>query len=209
MLISYIQSGLIEQNARLLRLTEVQQYNEHILLRAARRSEENDRISEAIKLFNLAGDYPTVVSCLAIALGNILANSGPDEKAHSIQRTAKEILHHYERTNKVVGRNYDAASNLLRIREAMEAKENGDLEIALGLLENTNLVPLAEDTMKIAKKVEEFKDLHESVQRNLPVYLLLTMRTLAEVYHKVKNSTVADATKQKVCISWFFDRRKC
>jgi len=203
MLISYIQSGLIEQNARLLRLTEVQQYNEHILLRAARRSEENDRISEAIKLFNLAGDYATVVSCLAIALGNILANSGPDEKAHDIQRTAKEILHHYERTNKVVGKNYNAASNLLKIREAMEAKENGDLEIALELLENTNLVPLAEDTMKIAKKVEEFKDLHESVQRNLPVYLLLTMRTLAEVYHKVKNSAVADATKQKVCISWF------
>jgi len=200
---SYIQSGLIEQNAKLLRLTEVRQYNEHILLRAARKSEENDRISEAIKLFNLAGDYATVVSCLVIAIGNKLANAGPDGKTDGIERTAKEILHHYERTNKIVGKNYDAAANLLKIREAMEAKEKGDLEIALELLESTNLVPLTEDTMKIAKKAEEFKDLHESVQRNLPVYLLLTMRTLAEVYQKTKSTAAADATKQKVCISWF------
>ena len=66
------QSGVIEQGASFLRLQNTAQYrdNEQILIRAARDSEENDHIPEAIKLYNLAGDYGMVISCLAQALGN-------------------------------------------------------------------------------------------------------------------------------------------
>ena len=192
---------MIEQSAPLLRLTEAQQYAEHILVRAARDSEENDRVSEAIRLYNLAGDYATVVACLATAIGNTVASSGPDEKARDIERTASEILHHYERTNRAVGKNRDAVVKLLKIREAMEAKANGKPEIALELLESTNLVPLGGDMVKITKRAEEFKELHESVQRNLQVYLSLTMDTLAGVHQKVKSMSAADTTRQMVCIS--------
>ncbi|KAF9443620.1 NIC-domain-containing protein [Macrolepiota fuliginosa MF-IS2] len=194
-------SGVIEQGAPLLRLTDAKQYNEHILIRAARNSEENDRVSEAIKLYNLAGDYGTVVACLATALGNTIAQSGPDEKARSIERTASEILRHYERTNRAVGKNRDAVVKLLRIREAIEAKGNGKPEVALEVLESTDLIPLSGDVGKITKRAEEFKDLHESVQRNLQVYLPLTMDALAGVHQKVKSTMVADATRQMTLAS--------
>jgi hypothetical protein len=71
-----LQSGVVEQGAALLHLQNTAQYNEQILIRAARDSEENDHIPEAIKLYNLAGDYGTVILCLAQALGNTLTQAG-------------------------------------------------------------------------------------------------------------------------------------
>ena len=49
----------------------------------------------------------------------------------TIERTAADILRHYERTNRAVGKDRDAAIKLLRLREAMEAKESGRVELAL------------------------------------------------------------------------------
>lgn len=122
---------MIEQGASLLKLENIGDYNEQVLIRAAKHSEENDRIPEAIKLYNLAGDYTTVISCLAQALGNTISQPSSDEKARAIERTAADILRHYERTNRAVGKDRDAVIRLLRVREAMEAREAGRAELAL------------------------------------------------------------------------------
>lgn len=92
---------------------------------------ENDRIPEAIKLYNLAGDYTTVIACLAQALGGSISQPSGDENARAIERTAADILRHYERTNRAVGRDREAVIRLLRVREAKDAKEAGRVEIAL------------------------------------------------------------------------------
>lgn len=125
------QSGIIEQGASLLKLTSTQDYHAEILVRAAKHSEQNDRVPEAIKLYNLAGDYGTVISCLASALGTTVSRPALDEKSKAIEKTAVDILRHYERTNRAVGRDREAVTKLLRIREAMNAKEAGRPEIAL------------------------------------------------------------------------------
>jgi nuclear pore complex protein Nup93 len=65
-------------------------------------------------------------------------------------------------------------------------------------MESTDLIPLSGDVAKITKRAEEFKDLHDALQRNLQVYLHLTMDTLAGVHQKVKSSAVADTTRQMV-----------
>ncbi|KAK2462123.1 hypothetical protein APHAL10511_006586 [Amanita phalloides] len=172
-------NGVIEQGASLLHLEDNKQFNEQILICAAKNSEENDRIAEAIKLYNLAGDYSTVVSCLAQALGNTIAQSTPDEKARTIEKTAADIIWHYERTNRAVGRDRDAVVRLLKIREAMNAKNAGRPEVALDIMESTDLIPLSGDVAKTTKRAEEFKELHDALQRNLHVYLQLTMNALA------------------------------
>jgi len=128
---SLFQAGVIEQGANLLHLTDSHQYYQEILARAAKHAEENDRVVEAIKLYNLAEDYITVVACLAQALGNTIAQATPDEKARGLEKTAAEILRHYERANRAVGRERDAIVRLLRIREAMDAKNAGRPEVAL------------------------------------------------------------------------------
>lgn len=205
---------MIEQNAPLLRLQDKKQFNEQILIRAARHSEENDRIPEAIKLYNLADDYSTVISCLAQALGNTIAQPS-GEKGRAIERLAVDILRQYERTNRAVGKDRDAVTRLLRIHDAMDAKNSGRVDLALDvsapthsmtvlwpehfqIMESTELIPLDGDVAKITRRAEEFKDLHDSLQRNLQVYLPLTMDALAGVHQKVKTSLVADATRQMV-----------
>lgn len=115
----------------MLKLTSTQDYHTEILIRAAKHSEQNDRIPEAIKLYNLAGDYGTVISCLASALGTTISRPALDEKSKLIEKTAVDILRHYERTNRAVGRDREAVTKLLRIREAMNAKEAGRPEVAL------------------------------------------------------------------------------
>ncbi|KAG8220223.1 nucleoporin-interacting protein NIC96 [Butyriboletus roseoflavus] len=197
-------SGVIEQGASLLHLQNAAQYNEQILIRAARDSEANDRIPEAIKLYNLAGDYATVIACLAQALGNTLSlpmTGGENEKGRVIEKTAVEILRHYERMNRAVGRDRDAAVKLLRVREAINAKNAGRPDATLEVMESTDLIPLDGDVAKITRKAEEFKDLHDALQRNLQVYLPLTMDSLAAVHQSVKASAVAEATRQMTLTS--------
>ncbi|KAH7911827.1 Nup93/Nic96-domain-containing protein [Hygrophoropsis aurantiaca] len=189
--------GVIEQGAPLLQLQNTAQYNEQILAHAARDSEENDRIPEAIKLYNLAGDYSTVISCLAQALGNSLSQpAGENDKSGIVERTAVDILKHYERTNRAVGKDRDAAVRLLRVREAINAKNAGRPDVTLEIMESTDLIPLDGDVAKITRRAEEFRDLHDALQRNLQVYLPLTMDALAAVHQSIKNSAATESTRQ-------------
>jgi len=128
---SYTQTGIIERDAKLLHLEDVQEYHTQILMRAARHSADNDRTTEAIKLYNLAEDYTTVVALLAQALGNTVSQPTLDEKGRALEKTAGEILRHYERANRAVGREREAVVRLLRIREAVDKKSEGRPEVAL------------------------------------------------------------------------------
>ncbi|KAI0321907.1 nucleoporin-interacting protein NIC96 [Amylostereum chailletii] len=189
-------SGVVEQGASLLKLQDARQFNDVILVRAARHAEENDRVLEAIKLYNLAGDYAKVIVCLAQALGNtIAAPSGGGEQGKAIEGTAREILRHYERTNRAVGREREAVGRLLRIREAMDAKKEGRFDLAFEIMESTDLIPLDGDVAKITRRAEEFKDMHDALQCNLQTYLPLTMDCIAAVYQKTKTSLVPDASR--------------
>ena len=69
-------------------------------------------------------------------------------------------------------------------------------------MESIDLIPLDGDVAKITRRAEEFRDLHEALQRNLQIYLPLTMDALAAVHQKVKASHVADATRQMVSSSF-------
>jgi nuclear pore complex protein Nup93 len=116
----------------LLKLQDHKQFNSRILVPAAHHSQDDDRISEAIKLYNLAGEYLTVVACLAHALGNTIAQpNGDGEKGRAIEKTAADILRHYERNNRAVGKDREAVIRLLRVREALDAKSSGRFDAAL------------------------------------------------------------------------------
>lgn len=65
-------------------------------------------------------------------------------------------------------------------------------------MESTDLIPLSGDIAKITRRAEEFRDLHEALQKNLQTYLVLTMDALQGVHQRTKSSIIADATKQMV-----------
>lgn len=132
------QTGVIERDLKLLKLdANPTDFAEHILKRAARQSEREKRVNEAIRLYHLAGEHQTVVECLARALGDQVSEptggasgQGPDE-GEELANTAKEVLGHYERTNRASGKAREAVVKLVRIRDARVAKEQGLPERAL------------------------------------------------------------------------------
>ena len=66
-------------------------------------------------------------------------------------------------------------------------------------MESTDLVPLDGDVAKINRRAEEFKELHDSLQRNLHTYLPLAMDAIVGVYQKLKaSSNTVDASRQMV-----------
>ena len=86
------QSGVIEQGTSLLQLQNTVQYNKQMLIHAAHESEANDRIPEAIKLYNLARDYATVIACLAQALGStpsLPTTGGEKQEGESDQKDGR------------------------------------------------------------------------------------------------------------------------
>ena len=127
-----MQTGVIEQAAPLLKLRDAQELNAEVFVPAARQAEESDHVLQAIKLYNLAGEYTTVVSSLASALGTTLAApGGGGERARSLEAAAIDIIRHYERMGRAPGRVRDAVVKLLRVREALDAKADGRVDRAL------------------------------------------------------------------------------
>ena len=97
-------------------------------LSAVRQAEENDRVLQAIKLYNIAGEYTTVISTLATALGATLAvPGGGGERTRSLE---VNIIRHYERMGRSPGRARDGVVKLLRVREALDAKAEGRVDRA-------------------------------------------------------------------------------
>jgi len=190
-------TGVIEQAAPLLKLNDARELNAEVFVPAARQAEESDCVLQAIKLYNLAGEYTTVINSLATALGTTLAApGGGGERARSLEAAASDIIRHYERTGRAPGRARDAVVKLLRVREALDAKAEGRLDRALEIVESTDLIPLDGDVAKVNRRAEEFKDLHDALQRNLQTYLPLAMDAIAGVYQKAKASNVPDASRQ-------------
>jgi len=133
-----------------------------------------------------------------MALGNMIAQpSREGAKGRAIEKTATEILRHYERTNRAGGKDRDAVIRLLRILEALDAKSNGKFDIVLDIMDSLDLIPLDGDVARITRRAEEFKELHESLQKNLQTYLTLTMEALAGVHQKVKSTIVGGASRQE------------
>lgn len=121
----------MERGLPLLKLDK-EKYYEVILRPAAKQSEREKRVNEAIKLYNLAESHDTVIACLARSLSELIdepENGG--ELGLALAQTARDILRHYERTNKGAGKVKDAVVKLLKIRAAREAIEKGNLDAAL------------------------------------------------------------------------------
>ena len=119
-----------------------------------------------------------------------------------------------------MGKERDAVIRLLRVREAMDAKDAGRIETALEvrdsasvacdedgslsrpwrlqLMESTDLIPMDGDVGKITKRAEEFRELPDALQRNLQTFLTLTMDILATVHQKTKASSLPDVARQMV-----------
>ena len=118
----------------LLRLGSLTQYHEAILLPAADECEQEGKLVDAIKLYNMAGAHDTVIACLTRALGNILSEPmGGGEEGATLESLTRTILDHYSRRGDAIGSKRHDLMCLLKIREAAVAFDNKQYETALAV----------------------------------------------------------------------------
>lgn len=67
-------------------------------------------------------------------------------------------------------------------------------------MESTDLIPLGGDISKTTRRAEEFRELHEALQKNLQTYLVLTMDALQGMHQRLKSTGAMDAPKQNVSL---------
>jgi len=192
-------AGSIEQSLPLLKIDNRNQYYDVILLRAAAQSESQQRLTEAIKLYHLAGAHSTVIACLAHGLGEYITEpEGGGDEARALENTARELLRHYDRTNRVTGRERETVTRLLGVLQAVDAKRKGNLESALESIESTNILPLDGDTATITARAAEFRDQDDAIARNLHILLPLTMEILEGLHQNAKKSAHGVLAKDRL-----------
>ncbi len=118
----------------LLRLHSLAEYYETILLPAADECEQEGKLIDAIKLYNIAGAHDTVIACLTRALGNILSEPmGGGEEGVALESLTRSILDHYSRRGDAIGPKRQDLMCLLKMREAAVAFDNKQYETALAV----------------------------------------------------------------------------
>lgn len=119
---------------------------------------------------------------------------------------AKAILDNYEAQSHIARRvdvkKRETCRLLLELKRAVTLVRNGDIERGLNVIENTNLFPLSAssassssstgsgggDVVSISRRAESFfRDVDESVGRNLSELLLMTMDLLYKVHSNLKS----------------------
>jgi Nup93/Nic96 len=184
----------LERGLPLLKLDK-EQYFQVILRPAAKQSEREKRTNEAIKLYNLAESPDTVIACLARALSELVDE--PDnggELGMELAQTARDILRHYERTNKGAGKAKDAVVKLLKIRTAREAKEAGNLDAALQVG--------TQGIWKESSHIEHFIIYTPFRQLNRQTWFL-SMATWQQSQNALKNSRITTNPSPEIYMSSF------
>lgn len=215
--------GVLEQQLPLLKMNDERDYLRQIVRSAAGQSEAEGRTKDAILLFNLAEEYDRVVAVLNRELGAnlfVVTSAGAEDLSATTgarlnpqaslgatedsTQLAKAVLETYESQSHILRRievnRRTTCRLLLSLKQAVHlVRRNGagDLEKALDVIQATQLFPLdsAGDVVTISRRAESFfRDIDESVGRNLSELLLMTMDLLYKVHSTVKSSVTGSSS---------------
>ncbi|CDZ96438.1 Cullins [Phaffia rhodozyma] len=211
--------GVIERDMKLAHIPDERTYLLGIVQAAAARSSAQQRLSDAIILYNLAEDYDTVIAVLNKALGSSLSQPSSSKStnpalggqagsrsigfgagAEDIGGLARGILDHYQsdltKWGKVEERNRETCKVLLRLKDAFGLYEQNILDKTLETIESIGLLPLTSDITAINRRADEFKDLDESIAHNFSDVLVVTMNCLFKLHQLLKESSYGGEARQ-------------
>ncbi|ORY20676.1 Nup93/Nic96-domain-containing protein [Naematelia encephala] len=154
------ETGVIERDLGLLRLSNTADYLHRIVLSAADQSSLDSSLIDSIELYHLAGSYNKVVESANRALGQTLGSdaqplkseagavglSGAFGGANDVYSLAKRVHEVYERDlarrSKVSVEQWTTLEVLLQLKLALAQFAEGRPDLALDTLRSTNLLPL-------------------------------------------------------------------
>lgn len=209
--------GLIEHNLKLIGLDDSREFLSGIVRAAAVQSETDNRTRDAILLYNLAEEYDRVIEVINRQLGltvvdvsNTATPDAPTAKTslasvEDLPQLAQAILESYERQSHILRSispsKRETCRILLTLKDCFESFAKGELEKTLNSMDLLDLIPLRGDVVTITRKAEAFKDIDESISKNLSEILLLVMNCISKLYQALKNSPYGDVNRQQVSLT--------
>ncbi|KAF9162413.1 hypothetical protein DFQ26_003567 [Actinomortierella ambigua] len=206
--------GVMEKYLKLIKIENKDQFVKQITIKAADRSLSEGRVEDAIELYSIAEEYNMVMTLLNKQMAEALS-SNPGLYAQlnmttggggaaaaaggagdamgnnsllATRRLAKEYMNDSQISARISDKNLETCRTLLQLVSFMEQYDRGRYEAALAVIEQLDFIPLEADMARITKKVEEFKNLDESVARSFPEILVKTMESIYRLYTELKES---------------------
>ncbi|WFC98722.1 nuclear pore complex subunit [Malassezia yamatoensis] len=205
--------GLIDEYFDLLHLQNQQEFVRRIARSAAEQCEREQRMNDAILLYNHVGDRDTVIRVLNMELGSTLMepvnldefqssvtgdSSGSLAATSSLVVLARSILASYEEQSQYRSHASAVCHALLGIKKAVSLYSNKEYSVALQILQSLHLFPLDMDSRKdvvsITRKAEEFKTYDDNITKNFSEIVLMAMTLLYKLHQELKNSTTRSSS---------------
>ena len=197
--------GLIEQAGPLLHLADRSLLLSKIVHVAAEQCVQEQRMTDAILLFNYAQERDTVMSVLNRELGALLMEPAdlsdwtaplqegtlPLTSSTHIVLLARAVLANYEQQGHTSGQ-MDVCRTLLGLKQAASLYRSEQLTSALQVLESLHVLPLdtesRKDVVSITRKAESFKLYDDSITMNFSDIVLMAMNLLYKLHQSLKES---------------------
>ncbi|WVR05746.1 hypothetical protein IAU60_002771 [Kwoniella sp. DSM 27419] len=206
------ETGVIERDLKLLRLSDEQDYLRQVVLAAAEQSSLHASLTDSIELFHLAGAYDKVVETVNRSLGHSLAQasntplqsdaqsiglSGAFGGASDVYGLALKVHSVYEKDSAKRSRvsriHWETLEVLLRLKTALGQFAADRPDLALETFKETNLLPLDNDPSSISRYAQRFRDmLDQPVISNLDEVIVTTMKCLHLLSQQLKSSPYGD-----------------
>ncbi|KAJ1673670.1 nuclear pore complex subunit [Spiromyces aspiralis] len=213
--------GFLEQYYGLLGFKSKDEFVFGTTKQLADKSHKDGRLPDSVLLYNLAGQYNSVLKVMIKQLGEVLymhnnrgamagslegrgdrggtldtAVGNPEDVVH----IAHAVLKHYESQDHIYSQidkgNVTTCHLLLSLINFVQAYSDGKLELALSIIQNTGLVPFDCDIAEATRKSEQIRDMDPTITRNFADILLATMDIMSKLYAGLKESPYLDATRQ-------------
>lgn len=205
-----VQPGFLAKHAHLLGLAtnDNSAFMSEITVKAAERCDREGRLSDALQLYNLAGEYSRVLQLLMRRLSSAISLAYQADDLASLAATTDAILQYYrgqERIRMAIpSAALEATETLLRLSELRKAVEESNWHAAAAVLESSQsisaLVPMdSVDSMAISRAAERLRTpaaLPEPLASVLPESLLLIMRALHGRFQALREYAFVDPGRQ-------------
>ena len=205
-----VQAGFLAKHARLLGLAagDNAAFMAEITVKAAERCDREGRLSDALQLYNLAGEYGRVLQLLMRRLASAISMAYQADDLASLAATTDAILQYYRSQERIraaiPAAALEATESLLRLSELRKAVEESSWHAAASVLESSQclaaLFPMdSVDSMSISRAAERLRTpaaLPEPLTSVLPEALLLIMRSLHGRFQALREYAFVDPGRQ-------------
>lgn len=216
-------SGILKKQRALINLPDLQNFYHQIVEISASRCEEEGRIFDALRLYQLCQEYNTVVSLLNKFLSEIISmteldkplltgaeyknTSGalkPEETIdNNIILLSKHIMSIFNNNSyileKVSTKQREINGYLLPIIDIREKFVQKDWQGTLALVKNLGLIPIVstDDFVDVRQSAESLANYDVCLVRVIPSLLIIVMTCIAQINYSIMTKRYGAASREK------------